>query len=363
MTKHLYNVNYIGCLILLYVILKENLQMMLIFDLIIMVPNWYKGRSNYKVKFPTLTIGRFTPKYPIIQGGMAVRVSTAPLAGAVAKAGGIGVIGATGMDADELRSEIRQAREIAPNGIIGINIMYAAREFAKLVRTAIEEKIDMIFTGAGFSRDIFGWGKESNVPIVSIVSSAKLAKLAEKLGASAVVAEGTEAGGHLGTDRSIKDILPEIRAAVKIPVIAAGGITDGKAIAEMIRLGADGVQMATRFVMSLECAVSEGFKKLYLKSKPEDVVTIQSPVGLPGRALKNSFVARLFGGNAPEPEHCQGCLKHCSHSFCIMDALMNSRNGNLEEGLVFCGQNVHKINDILPVRTIFDRLIAEFAEA
>lgn len=315
------------------------------------------------MKFPTLTIGRFTPKYPIIQGGMAVRVSTAPLAGAVAEAGGIGVIGATGMDMDELRDEIRQARKIAPKGIIGINIMYAAKEFAKVVQTAIEEKIDIIFQGAGFSRDIFGWGKEAGVPIVSIVSSAKVAKVAEKLGAAAVVAEGTEAGGHLGTDRSVKEILPEIKAAVKIPVIAAGGMIDGKGIAEMLRLGADGVQMATRFVMSTECTVAEAFKKHYLSSTAEDVVTILSPVGLPGRALKNSLVNRILNDNAPEPEKCRACLKHCSKSFCIMDALMNSRDGKIDEGLVFCGQNVHGIKDILPVKVIFDNLVTEVANA
>lgn len=315
------------------------------------------------MKFPTLTIGRFTPKYPIIQGGMAVRVSTAPLVGAVAEAGGIGVIGATGMEEDELRNEIREARRISPTGIIGINIMYAAREFANIVRTAIEEKIDIIFTGAGFSRDIFAWGKASGTAIVSIVSSAKVAKMAEKLGAAAVVAEGTEAGGHLGTDRSVREILPEIREAVSIPVIAAGGIVDGKGIAEMFRLGANGVQMATRFVMSVECAVSEAFKKHYLNSSPEDVVKILSPVGLPGRALKNSLVSRIFSGSAPEPENCMGCLKNCSQSFCIMDALMNSRDGNINDGLVFCGQNVHRIKDILPVRLIFDRLVTEVSNA
>lgn len=292
-----------------------------------------------------------------------MRVSTAPLAAAVANAGGIGVIGATGMEEDELRREIREARELFPSGIIGVNIMYAAKEFAGLVRTAIEEKIDIIFTGAGFSRDIFGWGREANVPIVSIVSSAKLARLAECLGAAAVVAEGAEAGRHLGTDRSIKEILPEIKRAVKIPVIAAGGIVDGQGIAEMVRLGADGVQMGTRFVMSVECTVSEAFKKMYLNATPEDVVVIKSPVGLPGRALKNSFVSRIFKGTTPKPENCQACLKHCSKQYCIMEALMNSRNGRVEEGIVFCGINVHKIKDILPVQKIFEQLISEFAGA
>lgn len=315
------------------------------------------------MNFPTLTIGRFTPKYPIIQGGMAVRASTAPLAGAVAEAGGIGVIGATGMEEQELRDEIHEARRISPKGIIGINIMYAAREFSKIVHTAIEEKIDIIFTGAGFSRDIFGWGKESNTAIVSIVSSVKVAKLAEKLGAAAVVAEGTEAGGHLGTDRSVKEILPEVKAAVKIPVIAAGGIVDGKGIAEMVRLGADGVQMATRFVASVECTVSDAFKKLYINATADDVVEILSPVGLPGRALKNDFVKRFFNDEIPKSVKCGACLKHCSKSFCIMDALMNSRDGKIDDGLVFCGQNVSKIKEILPVKVIFDRLIAEFNNA
>ena len=315
------------------------------------------------MQFPTLTIGRFTPRYPIIQGGMAVRVSTSPLAGAVANAGGIGVIGATGMDPEELRREVRQARSISPTGIIGINVMYAVKSFASIVRASIEEKVDIVFTGAGFSRDVFSWGREGDVPVVSIVSSSKVAVLAEKLGASAVVAEGTEAGGHLGTDRSIKEILPEIKDSVGIPVVAAGGIVDGQGIAEMFRLGADGVQMATRFVLSVECTVADAFKKLYLDSTADDVVTILSPVGLPGRALKNSLVSRINAGTAPKSENCQTCLKHCSHSFCIMDALLNSRAGNVEDGLVFCGQNVHQIKEILPVSTIFDRLVDEVAQA
>ncbi|MCL5289940.1 MAG: nitronate monooxygenase, partial [Firmicutes bacterium] len=189
------------------------------------------------MKFPELKIGKLMPRYPIIQGGMALRVSTAPLAAAVANAGGIGVIGATGMSTQELREEIRAARRLTP-GIIGVNVMFAVRQFANLIQTAIEEKIDLIFTGAGFSRDVFKWGRQASVPVIPIVSSAKLARIAEKQGAEAVVAEGFEAGGHLGTDRSIEDILPEIVAAVKLPVIAAGGIIDGGGIARMIRLGA-----------------------------------------------------------------------------------------------------------------------------
>ncbi|MBM7853966.1 NAD(P)H-dependent flavin oxidoreductase YrpB (nitropropane dioxygenase family) [Desulfohalotomaculum tongense] len=315
------------------------------------------------MKLPELRIGDLKPRFPIIQGGMAVRVSTASLAGAVAKAGGIGLIGATGMTLDELREEIRKARALAGGGIIGVNIMYAARQFAELVQTAISEGIDTIFTGAGFSRDIFRWGKESGVPIVSIVSSVKAARMAEKFGAAAVVAEGTEAGGHLGTDRSVKEIVPEIKEKVNIPVIAAGGIVSGQDMADMVKLGASGVQMATRFVLSEECSVSDKFKQMYLQAKEEDVVVIKSPVGLPGRAIKNPFVEALQKGQAPEPKECEGCLKACSREYCIMKALTNSRDGLVNDGVVFAGKNVFKIKDILPVAEIFNRLLTEYAAA
>lgn len=310
------------------------------------------------MKLPQLKIAHLLPKYPIVQGGMAVRVSTAPLAAAVAEAGGIGVIGASGMDTDEMREEIREARR-RTLGIIGVNIMFAVRNFAALARAAMEEKIDVIFTGAGFSRDIFGWGKEFGTPIVSIVSSRKMAAIAEKCGAAAVVAEGAEAGGHLGTDRSICEILTEIKKAVKIPVIAAGGITDGFGVARMLKMGADGVQMATRFVLSKECAVAEQFKQMYLKARQEDVVVVESPVGMPGRALRNKFVDKLIQDNQPRPEQCLKCLKECSGKYCIIQALENSRTGRVDEGLVFCGQNVFKLKEILPVREIFRRIVAE----
>ncbi len=310
------------------------------------------------MKLPQLGIGHLFPKYPIVQGGMAVRVSTAPLAAAVAEAGGIGVIGATGMEVEELREEIREARRLS-SGIIGVNVMFAVRNFANLARAALEEKIDVIFTGAGFSRDIYSWGREFGTPIVSIVSSGKLAAIAEKCGAAAVVAEGAEAGGHLGTQRSICDILTEIKRAVKIPVIAAGGIIDGFGVARMLKMGADGVQMATRFVLSKECAVADSFKQMYLRAKPEDVLVIESPVGMPGRALRNQFVEKLMQGKQQEPERCRKCLKKCSKKYCIIEALENSRTGRVDEGLVFCGQNVSRIKEILSVKEIFRRIIAE----
>ncbi len=313
------------------------------------------------MKLPELQIGKLLPRFPIIQGGMSISVSTASLSAAVARAGGIGVLGATGISPDELKEEIRKTREQAGSGIIGVNIMFAARQFTELVETAISEDIDVIFTGAGFSREIFLRGRESGTPIVPIVSSVRAAVLAEKSGAAAVVAEGAEAGGHLGTDRSIKEILPEIKKAVKIPVIAAGGIVDGKDMAEMVKLGADGVQMATRFVLSEECSVADEYKEMYLQAREEDIIIIKSPVGLPGRAIKNRFTELIERDEAPEAEECEACLKNCSKVYCIHQALLNARDGNVDEGLVFTGQNVFKIKEILPVAVIFDRILAEFA--
>ena len=289
---------------------------------------------------------------------MAVRLSTARLASAVAEEGGIGLIAASGMALDELRHEIRLARSLT-KGIIGINAMVAARQFVDLVKTAIDEGIDLVVAGAGFSRDMFGLGKESGTPIVPIVSSVKLAKISQMLGAAAVVVEGKEAGGHLGTDRSMREIVPEICKAVTIPVIGAGGVLSGRDVVETLRLGASGVQMGTRFAASVESNAGPALKQFYLKAKPEDVVLIKSPVGLPGRAVKNPFAAKILEGTAPTPQTCDACLKHCEKNFCIIKALIRAQQGDVESGLVFTGEYIHKIDEILPVKEIFARLIQE----
>jgi NAD(P)H-dependent flavin oxidoreductase YrpB (nitropropane dioxygenase family) len=313
------------------------------------------------LKLPELKIGHLVAKVPIIQGGMAIRISTARLAAAVAEQGGIGLIAASGMPFDELRHEIRLARSLT-KGIIGINAMVAAREFAGLVKTAIDEGIDLVVAGAGFSRDIFGMGKESGTPVVPIVSSAKLARISESLGASAVIVEGKEAGGHLGTDQSIRVLLPDIKKAVKIPVIGAGGVISGRDIVELLSLGADGVQMGTRFAASVESNAAPALKEFYLKAKPEDVVLIKSPVGLPGQAVKNPFATKIIEGTAPLPDSCDACLKHCERNFCIIKALIRAQQGDVETGLVFTGEYIHKIDEILPVKEIFSRLLKEVEE-
>jgi len=315
------------------------------------------------LKLPELKIGHLVAKVPIIQGGMAIRLSTARLAAAVAEAGGIGIIAASGMTFDELRQEIRTARSLTKGkGIIGINAMVAAREFAGLLKTAIDEGIDVIIAGAGFSRDMFGIGRESNTPIIPIVSSVKLAKISEKLGASAIIVEGKEAGGHLGTDISVRTLIPDIKKAVSIPVIAAGGIMSGRDIVEVMKLGADGVQMGTRFAASEESNAAPALKEFYLKARAQDVVVIQSPVGLPGRAVKNPFAEKILEGAAPTPESCDACLKHCGRSFCIIKALIRAQQGDVESGLVFTGEYIHKIDKILSVKEIFDKFIKEAEE-
>ena len=309
-----------------------------------------------------LKIGNLVAQVPIIQGGMAIRLSTARLASAVANEGGIGLIAASGMEEQELRTEIRLARKLTNGkGIIGINCMVAARAFKNLIVTAAQEGVDLIVAGAGFSRDIFAVGREYNVAVVPIVSSVKLAKISEKLGASAIVVEGTEAGGHLGTQQSIKEILPDIVKAVNIPVVAAGGATCGKDIVDLLKLGANGVQMGSRFAASEESNGARFLKEMYLKMIKEDVVQIDSPVGYKGRAIRSPFAQLSLEGRAPLPITCDACLKHCTHQFCIIRALSRAQQGDVETGLIFTGANMWKIHEILPVKEIFRRIKEEVA--
>jgi len=312
------------------------------------------------LKLPALKIGTKVAKVPIVQGGMAIRLSTARLAAAVANEGGIGLIAASGMSHEELRYEIRLARSLT-DGVVGINIMVAARDFAGIVNTAIDEGIDLVVAGAGFSRDMFGLGKESGTPIVPIVSSVKLAKISERLGATAVVVEGKEAGGHLGTDTSVRELIPSIREAISLPIIAAGGVVTGQDIVDFIKMGANGVQMGSRFAACEEANGAPALKEYYLKSKPEDIVVIHSPVGLPGRAVRTPFSQKVMEGPVP-PKVCDSCLKACKHNFCIIRALTRAQQGDVETGLVFTGEYMPRLQKILSVKEIFAQLVGE-AEA
>lgn len=289
---------------------------------------------------------------------MSISVSTASLAAAVARAGGVGTIGGAGIPIPQLKAQIAQAKELAPQGIIGINIMFVARDFNDLVEAAAEAKVDFIVSGAGFSRDFFQICKKHDVPAVSIVSSGKAATLALRCGAAAVVVEGKEAGGHLGTNLSIKTILPEVVAVVQgqIPVIAAGGITTPQDVREIMALGADAIQVASRFILSEECEVHANYKKAHQNAKKEDIVLITSPVGLPGRAIKTPFVEKLLRGDEFRDKCPRICMKHCSRFYCINERLIQAKNGDIENGLVFSGENAWKNKDILPARQIVEEL-------
>lgn len=319
------------------------------------------------MKLPELKIGDLIARIPIIQGGMSIRISTGKLAGAVAATGAVGVIGASGLEHSELVEEIRIARKLAKGGIVGINILFAARDFLGIVHTAIKEKIDFVTSGAGFSRDLFKIGKESKTPIIPIVSSGKFARLARALGATAIVAESKEAGGHLGTlDKDTVTLLKEVKEAVNdIPVIAAGGITDGCGIAKMLRLGAEGVQIATSFILAEECNASPKYKEVHQKAThPRDVIIIKSPVGMPGRAVKTKLTQNMEKGIYPDIPYCDDCLKYCSKQYCIFDVLKKSQKGDIDNGLVFSGEKVYKIKNrnIRPAAEIINDFVREAEE-
>lgn len=356
------------------------------------------------MKLPSLKIGNLEARIPIIQGGMGVGISMSGLASAVANAGGIGVISGLHLSLSDpkwginirkanieaLRAEIRKAYKLAPNGIIGVNILVAITEYATMVKTAIEEGIDMIISGAGLPLNLPEFVKGTRTKAVPIVSSAKAASVIckswdKKHGycPDAVVVEGPLAGGHLGFKREelenidehrLEDVVPEVIEAVKpyeekygrkIPVIAAGGIFDGKDIAKFLKLGASGVQMATRFVATYECDASLEFKQAYVNAKKDDVIIINSPVGMPGRAIRNGFLEDVKKSQKT-PDFCKyNCLRTCipeKAPYCIAQALLNAQKGNLDEGFAFCGQNVYRVDKIVHVSDLMDELVKEAEE-
>jgi len=314
------------------------------------------------MELPTLTIGSRTARLPIVQGGMAVRISMGPLATAVAEAGGVGLIAGSGLSVAELTAEVRRARA-ATAGVLGVNIMVAVRIFKDLVGAALAEGVDLVVAGAGFSRDVFAWCREAGAECVPIVGSARVARLAEKFGASAVVVEGCDAGGHLGTDRHVFDLLPEILDAVDIPVIAAGGLATGADIKRALDAGAAGVQMGSVFAATVESSAPDAFKQMYVDATPEDIIITTSPVGLPGRAITSPLTRRIAAGDYPPIDRCRACLKECGKEYCIIDALETAQRGDVEHGLVFAGTSAAQVHDIPTVAVLMDRLCAEWREA
>lgn len=352
------------------------------------------------MKLPSLNIGELSVKIPIIQGGMGIGVSLSNLSAAVTNEGGIGVISAAQIGFREpdfetnnleanlraLRCEIKKAKEKCKNGVLGLNVMVAMTNYKNIVMTAVEEKIDLIISGAGLPLDLPSHVQGSKTKIAPIVSSGKAAMLIAKVWdkkfsycPDAVVVEGPEAGGHLGFSMKdftkpqtlcLKDIVKEVIEALKpfeekyskpIPVIAAGGIYTGSDIAECLAIGAAGVQMATRFVTTEECDADIEYKNAYIKSKQEDIQIVQSPVGMPGRAIRNDFVKKSELGRVAVKK-CYNCIKSCNPGdtpYCISKALINAVQGNTDEGLLFVGSNAYKTDKIITVKELMAELVIE----
>ena len=350
-----------------------------------------------------IKVGDKISKYPIIQGGMGVGISMHKLAGNVSKEGGIGVISTADIGYQEedfsknpmaanlraIGKEIKMAREIAGDDkILGVNIMGALRNYADIVKECVKQKIDLIISGAGIPKELPDYVKGTKTKIAPIVSSLRCCKLIVKHWMNKydyvpdmIVIEGPEAGGHLGFKQDelldenkpkLEDITVEVVSYIKeieketgkeIPVIAAGGIWDGKDIRKFMSLGASGVQMATRFVATDECDASIEFKNAYVNAKKEDIKIIKSPVGMPGRAIYNNFI-KLTENGKNKIERCYNCIKTCdvkNTPYCITKALINAAKGNMKDALVFCGSNVDKIKEIVPVRVLMKELVNQMA--
>jgi len=351
-----------------------------------------------------LRIGNLVVAVPIVQGGMGVGISLSGMAAAVANEGGVGVISSAGLgllyrksgadyieaSIEGLKEELRKARE-KTLGVIGVNVMVAMSNFADMVKTAIAEKADIIFSGAGLPLDMPSYLKsDSTTKLVPIVSSGRAAKvICEKWKKDydylpdAIVVEGPKAGGHLGFKSeqindetySLERLIPEVVAAVKrfednynvkIPVIAAGGVYTGQDIKDIMNLGASGVQMGTRFVTTTECDASDAFKQTYIDATEKDIEIIKSPVGMPGRAIGNSFIEKVRLGYK-QPIRCPfKCIRTCdvsSSPYCIITALFNAFRGNLEHGYAFAGTNAYLAKKIISVKETFNEIKREYLES
>lgn len=347
--------------------------------------------------YQPLKIGNLIIPFPIIQGGMGVGISLGGLAGAVAAEGGMGVISTAQIgylepDFEEnpfqaniraIGKEIAKARKIAPKGVIGCNIMVALSHYKEYVMEAAKAGADVIISGAGLATDLPEHVKGFTTKIAPIVSSKKAANVILKLWdkhyqrtADFIVVEGPKAGGHLGFskedisgflerenyDEVIQDIIEvvkqyESRYENHIPVIVAGGVTTQEDMNHAFELGADGVQVATRFVTTKECDAAEAYKQAYINCSQEDIKIVKSPVGMPGRAIENAFMKKIAEGETAPPKKCLGCLKSCKPAeipYCITERLIAAAKGDVEQALLFCGANAWQENRITTVKEVFE---------
>ena len=348
----------------------------------------------------TLQIGDLTLRRPIFQGGMGIGVSLGGLAGSVAAAGGAGAISAAQIGFREpdfdtntleanlraMEKELKKARIIAGGGVVGFNIMVAMQHYADYVKQAVKCGADFIVSGAGLPVDLPEYAAGSPVKLGVIVSTEKSAAVILKYWARKwsrvpdfLVIEGPKAGGHLGFTREqlaifdgeayrgeVKKILGKLREyeerfARKIPVVLGGGISDRTKADQAFALGADAIQVASRFVTTEECDADDRYKQAYLNARRENVMLIKSPVGMPGRALRNAFADRVMGGEKIPPRRCRGCIRGCKPAeipYCITEALINAVKGDTENGLLFCGADAWKAERLETVQEVVDSLLS-----
>ena len=282
-----------------------------------------------------------------------------------------------------LKNHIRKAKEISNNGIIGVNIMVAMKNYKELVQASIEGGADLIISGAGLPLKLPEYTKNSEIKILPIVSSSKATRLILSYWkkhynriADGIIVEGPEAGGHLGFkadgiendinkfESNVKDILKTVKDlereySKEIPVIVAGGVFDSNDIKRYMELGANGVQIGSRFVTTYECDVDMKFKEAYLNCNKSDIKIVKSPVGMPGRAINNNFLRRI-NNESNKISKCYNCLVPCNPSttpYCISEALINAAQGDIDNGLIFCGANAYRINKMMSVKELLDELI------
>lgn len=375
--------------------------------------------SNFK----PLVIGDLKIEKPVIQGGMGVGISLHRLAGAVAKAGGMGLISTAQIGFREpdfktnfveanlraIRNEFKKAREIAPEGAIGFNIMVATKHYDMWVKEAVKAGADAIISGAGLPvslpeyaeaayEEMKAMGKKllRRTKLAPIVSTAKAAMVICKMWdrkyhkvPDFVVVEGPLAGGHLGFskeqltrygadsadvektydqaayDEEVKAIMKVVKGYEEkydthIPVVTAGGIYTHEDVKHQFELGAEGVQVATRFVTTEECDAPDAYKQTYIEASKEDIVITQSPVGMPGRAILNPFLKKIKEGERPAIKSCFQCLEHCDIKtipYCITRALVNAAEGDEDAALLFCGSNAFRSDRIETVEEVMNALL------
>ncbi len=355
-----------------------------------------------------LKIGKHTIKYPIFQGGMGVGISWDRLAGNVSKEGGLGIISAVGTgyyknkafvekaindrpyetinfySKKALMEIFKNAREICGDAPLGCNVLYAINDYGRVVRDACEAGADIIVTGAGLPTNMPEFTKDfPDVALVPIVSSAKALKIICKRWTQrykripdAVIVEGPLSGGHQGftyeqcfmEEYQLENLIAPIKEEIKkwgdFPLIAAGGIWDHEDIIKMLKLGADGVQMGTRFIGTFECDAHDNFKKVLMEAKKEDILLLKSPVGYPARGVKTKLIDLVEKREGPAIKCISNCVAPCQRGkeakevgYCIADRLSDAYEGNLETGLYFTGSNGYRIKELISVKELMHKLV------